>query len=103
MLLKGFTGYIQRKIIRIHLIEEENFKYIWQYLKKKKINASKIYNTYNTLNEVKIFGHHVMEVISDEHSSNIQLNYKRREQPSYFRVFVFLFHKAIITHFPVLP
>lgn len=35
------------------------------------------FNTYNTFNEVKIFGHHVMEVISDEHSSNIQLNYRK--------------------------
>lgn len=90
MLLKCFTGYIQRKIIRIHLIEKENFKCIWQYEQlKNKWNPSKIYNTYNTLNEVKILGHHVVEVISDEHSSNVQLNYKSRECPSYFRVFFF--------------
>lgn len=28
-----------------------------------------------------------MEIISDEHSSNVQLNYKSREHPSYFRGF----------------
>lgn len=82
MLLKCFAGYIQRKIIRIHLIEKESFKYIKQYLKLKKEIKRKVYNTYNTLNKVKVLGHHVMEIISDEHSSNVQLNYKSREHPS---------------------
>lgn len=60
------------------------------------------YNTYNTLNEVKILGHHVMEIISDEHSSNVQLNYKSRERSNYSGV-NFLFLKTISTHFSALP
>lgn len=33
-------------------------------------------NTYNTLDKVKILGHHIMEVICDEYSTDIQLQNK---------------------------
>lgn len=56
-----------------------NFVIIDSSIWKEKLSLTYFFffNTYNTFNEVKIFGHHVMEVISDEHSSNIQLNYRK--------------------------
>ncbi len=46
VLLKGFTGDIQRQIIRVN----------------------------NTLDKSKIFWHHVFKVFCDEHSTNVQLD-----------------------------
>ena len=86
MLLKSLTGNIQGEIIWVHLHMAKESSVSNKHTGKNSTNHqpnrpfSQSSDTYNTLDKVKVLGHHIMEVVCDEHSAHIQLGRHKKKK-----------------------
>lgn len=81
MLLQSFSGHVQRKVIRVNLAKQSPLNLNTGDFQTRRAGThhTVIFQpaiTHHSLDEVQVLGHHVVEVIGDEHSSDEQLGNK---------------------------